>query len=102
MVCFRRGYKVQLNGIVGAMLLAYIAWATASIMWSTDTELTIKAVVRLLLMWLGAFAIAKQLTIYKIAYMTFYVSVLTVLVSVATELVLEPRSYKYFVAIVRA
>jgi exopolysaccharide production protein ExoQ len=80
--------KPQVNGLAGAAFLAYIAWACASVLWSTDVELTSKASVRLLLMCLGALAIARRLTIRQIAHITFSISALTLLVSIVAELAL--------------
>lgn len=81
----RTRYRVTLNGLLGAGFLFYICWVVLSITWSIDTGLTLKAVVRFILMCAGALAIAKTMSIRQIAVLTFYMCLLTLIVSVVYE-----------------
>jgi O-antigen ligase len=83
-----RSRKIHSNGLIGVALLAYIAWACASLIWTVDVDLTGKAAARLLLMFFGAVAIARKLTIQQIAKITLGISLVTLLVGVCDELTL--------------
>lgn len=78
--------KFHVNGMTGAALLAYIAWASASLIWTADVDLTGKAVVRLLLICFGAIAIGRRVSIQQIARITFGISLVTLLVSACVEI----------------
>ncbi len=78
---------IRANGLTSAALLAYVVWACASTLWSTDIGLTSKATVRLLLMFCGALAICTRLTLRQITYLAFGISGLTLLISVTLEIV---------------
>jgi O-antigen ligase len=80
--------KIRSNGLIGATFLTYIAWACASLVWTADVDLTGKAAARLLLMFLGAIAIARKLTIRQIAQITLGISLVTLLVGVCDEVAL--------------
>lgn len=79
--------NIRVNGLTGAAFLAYVAWACGSVAWSTDIGLTTKASVRLLLMCCGALAISRRLTIRQIAHIAFWISALTLLTSLALEII---------------
>lgn len=84
---FRHRFKnVRVNGWSGVAFLLFVAWACISIQWSADFQLTAKAAVRLLAMCFGAVAVATQLSSRKIASVIFRMSLLTLLIGVATEL----------------
>ena len=81
-----KGPRVKVNGKTGLAVSAYIIWTCASIFWSTDVNLTSKATIRLLLMYAGAVAISRRVTIEQLARITFLISTLTLAVSVALEI----------------
>ena len=80
--------RVQINGLLGILFLLYIAWIVLSIIWTVDTWLTVKAILRFTLMCMGALAIAKTLSIREIIILTLYVCLITLLISLSYELYL--------------
>lgn len=80
-----RQWPLRPSGLAGLALLSYIAMACASVAWTVDQALTIRAVARLLLMSAAAIAIAQSLTLRQITKLAFCVSAATLAVSTIIE-----------------
>lgn len=79
-------WRVRINGLLGIMFLFYIAWIVMSMIWTVDTWLTVKAVLRFILMCAGALAVAKTLSMRETVMLTLYICLLTLLTSLSCEL----------------
>ena len=86
---FRRGlHGLRSIGLMGYLILFYASWATLSIFW---TDLPLLTARRLMVFWIliiSAFSMAARLSLKDIAVLTFFISTITLLISIGAELAL--------------
>ena len=76
---------LRAEGRLGWLILSFLAVAIASIIWSEDVGITFRRVVVLVMLWLGALAIAMQFSYREIIFFGFLSASLTILIGVALE-----------------
>jgi exopolysaccharide production protein ExoQ len=100
-VSLRSGSKtprLQIRGLLGWLLIAFVAWASMSAMWSDDLPLTFKRLVAFAILCIVAFAVARRLSPREIILWTFYTTALYLVIAIFAELVtgiFHPFSYGY-------
>jgi len=84
---FRRGlHGLRPIGLMGYLILFYICWVIMSVLWAEVPLLTARRVMVFLILILSAFSLAAKLSLKDITFLTFFVSVTTLLVSIGAEL----------------
>lgn len=82
------GARLRPNGALGWIVLLYVGWAILSLVWAEDRGLTFRRVTVFVILCLAAAAIARQLTLHGILLLTFFCTVLFLIVGVLGELAL--------------
>ena len=67
----RNRNRLSANGALGALILFFLAWTALSILWSHDQALTVRRVVLLGMLCLGALAAAERFSFREIVYFAF-------------------------------
>ena len=84
----KRQQRLQVNGLLGGVMLFFMIWACLSVAWSMDPALTARRLLALAMLGLGAFAIAKRFSLLEIVEFTFVGFGLSVLVGLCCEIAL--------------
>ena len=85
----RRGRNpLRFRGAVPALLLFFVAWAWASVLWSYDEALTFRRVVILSILLIAALAAAERFTFRDIILLAFVSGCATIVIGLAAELAL--------------
>lgn len=82
-----KGSRLRVNGILGWSMLFFISLALASPAWAEDSSLTIRRVGVLVLLSLGAMAVATRLSQVQTAALAVCVCSFTLIISLAVEIV---------------
>ena len=77
---------MRFNGLMGWLLVAFVAWATMSALWSQDLGLTLKRLTSFLILCVVATAIVRRLSLRQILLWTFFTSALYLVIAIAAEL----------------
>ncbi|MFC1843885.1 O-antigen ligase family protein [Thermodesulfobacteriota bacterium] len=85
--------RLQINGLLGWLILFYLVWAALSIIWSINPNFTIKRVGILLLFSLGALYVADRLSLRETIALVFFICAVSVLLG-AYPYVVYPASIK--------
>ena len=88
--------RFQINGLLGWLILFYLVWAVLSITWSIDPRFTLKRVVILLLLSLGALYVADRFSLQETLALVFFICAVAVLGGLA-RYALHPS---YFIEII--
>src|ERR1035437_4113392 len=83
-----RGERLRLEGCLGWSLLFFLGWASLSLAWTGDPALTLRRLIFLLMVTLGAVATARRFPLRDIIMLTFFCSALFLLTGVVAELLL--------------
>lgn len=81
----RNRNRFGINGLLGWLILFYLIWAIFSTVWSNDMVFTIRRVVILILLSLGALAVAERFSLRDIAALAFFIFAATLLAAIFTE-----------------
>jgi O-antigen ligase len=79
---------IRFKGASAALLLFFVAWAWASILWSYDEALTLRRVVILSILLIAAVAAAERFSFRDIILFAFVSGCATIIVGLAAELAL--------------
>ncbi len=86
---FRRtGEKLSVRGITAGIMVFFFLWACLSVVWADDTMLTAKRLLVLILLCLGALAIAKHFSLLEITEAIFVSGALTAVISLVQNCVM--------------
>ena len=94
----RGGRRLELRSRLGWLLLAYVAWAGISILWSDDLPLTLRHFSVLLFCGTGALGIARQVTMRELCLIALAVTGILLVNGVCLEIALgtfQPFSAEY-------
>jgi exopolysaccharide production protein ExoQ len=83
-----RGAQLRANEPLGRTILFFLGWALLSLAWTEDPALTIRRLVVLLILCLAAVAMARRFSLREIAWLTFFCSILFLLIGVSAEVLL--------------
>jgi O-antigen ligase len=84
----KRQKRLRVNGFLGGLMLFFIVWACLSIAWTTDLALTVRKLVVLVMLSLGALALAKRLSLRDILAFTFVACGLVLVLGLCCEIAL--------------
>ena len=65
--------RLQINGLLGWLILFYLVWVVLSIIWSLDPRFTLKRVGILILLSLGALYVAERLSLQETIALVFFI-----------------------------
>ncbi len=82
----REGLRLDLSPGLGWMLLIYLVWCGASILWSTDMVQTSRRVMQLFLCCIAALGVARQVTMRQLCIIAMVVTSILILNGVRTEI----------------
>jgi exopolysaccharide production protein ExoQ len=82
------GIRLRIQGILGWTILLYTGWAILSLTWAQDTSLTLRRLVVFVILCVAAVAIARRCSTKEIVFVTFFWSLIYLLVGVSAELIL--------------
>ena len=68
----RRRNPLRTNGFLGYLTLFFLVWAVLSLAWANDTALTLRRLVILAMLSLGAIAVAERFSIRQIMLLFFF------------------------------
>jgi O-antigen ligase len=85
----RTGNRFCINGALGWLTTAYMAWILLSLTWSIDTMFTLRRITTLYLLSIGAAATALRYSIREIAVLTLYVCGITAVIALCNEIRLD-------------
>jgi O-antigen ligase len=83
---------IRSRGTLSLFILFYLIWALLSVAWSDDVDLTIRRVVILICLSVGAIGLAVRLSPRHIILLTVFVTGTTLIVSIVTEILLATFS----------
>jgi exopolysaccharide production protein ExoQ len=90
--------RLRINGALGWLILAFMAWALMSTMWAQDLQLTLKRLTSFVILCVFATALARRLSLRQILLWTFFTTALFFLVAITSEVVtgiFHPGAYGY-------
>jgi exopolysaccharide production protein ExoQ len=90
--------RLRIDGVMGWLLLAFVAWALMSTMWAQDLSLTLKRLTSFVIICIFAVALARRLSLREILLWTFFTTALFFLVAITFEVVFgifQPLAYGY-------
>lgn len=79
----------NVNGSLGWLIIFYTILIGLSVFWSHDTGLTVRRVGIFVLLSLGAYALAIELSLYEIVLLTFIICAVTLLFSIGSEIIMK-------------
>ena len=85
---FSHRKRLSFDKLTIFQFILFAGWAALSIIWAANQYLAIRRVFAAFLLCLGAFACAKRFTFRDILYFAFFISSVTLIVSVFTEIFL--------------
>lgn len=83
-----RGIRLRINDLLGWTMAFFTGWAILSLVWAEDRALSFRRLVILLILCLAAAAIARCFTLRRIVLLTFFCSIVFLLIGVSAELAL--------------
>jgi exopolysaccharide production protein ExoQ len=83
-----RGIRLRIQGLLAWTILLYTGWAVLSLAWAEDTPLTLRRLIVFVILSLAAVAIARRCSTNEIVFLTFFWSLLYLIVGISAELVL--------------
>src|SRR5580692_10579542 len=90
--------RLRINGALGWLILAFMAWALMSTMWAQDLQLTLKRLTSFVILCVFATALMRRLSLRQILLWTFFTTSLFFLVAITSEVVtgiFHPGAYGY-------
>lgn len=90
--------RLRIDGVMGWLLLAFMAWALMSTMWAQDLSLTLKRLTSFVIICIFAVALARRLSLREILLWTFLTTALFFLIAITFEVVsgiFHPLAYGY-------
>lgn len=90
--------RLRMQGFMGWLPMAFVAWASMSTMWSNDLPLTLKRLVSYLILCVVAIAVAKTFTLRNIILWVFFTTALGLVIAIFAELatgIFHPLAYGY-------
>ena len=88
----------KINDILGIAIIIYLIWVFISILWSDEQVLTIRKVIVLAMLWIGAAWIAARYSIRAIGYFVLFSGLITIILGVLAEIYLgtfQPLNISY-------
>jgi exopolysaccharide production protein ExoQ len=82
----KKYWRLRINGLLGWLMLTYVAIALASPAWAEDPSLTIRRAGVLALLFLGALAMVARYSEIQIVALTVFTCSFTLIVSLAVEI----------------
>jgi exopolysaccharide production protein ExoQ len=89
---------LRIDGAMGWLLLAFVAWALVSTMWAQDLPLTLKRLASFIIICVFATAVARRLTLREVLLWTFFTTALFLAIALASEILagmFHPSAYGY-------
>jgi exopolysaccharide production protein ExoQ len=86
-ICYRRT-MLRINGSLGWLLLFFAGWAAISLTWADDPAQVLRRLVAFGAMCLAATATVRRLAMREILLLTFFCSILFLLIGASAELIL--------------
>ena len=93
-----RDPRLRINGALGWLILAFLAWALLSTMWAQDLSLTLKRLTSFGILCVFATALTRRLSLREILLWTFFTTALFFLVAIIAEVatgIFHPGAYGY-------
>jgi exopolysaccharide production protein ExoQ len=90
--------RLRIQGFMGWLPMAFVAWASMSTIWSNDVPLTLKRLVSFLILCMVAVAVAKTFTLRKIILWVFFTTAVGLVIAIFAELatgIFHPLAYGY-------
>ena len=84
-LCRREGRRLQIEGLLPALMIFYLAWAAASLAWSIQPGMSARRLAVLMFCVLGALGFARQFQARDIAFMTVVILGAYLAVGIAAE-----------------
>jgi len=84
----RRRNPLRTNGFLGYLTLFFLVWAVLSLAWANDTALTLRRLVILAMLSLGAIAVAERFSIRQIMLLFFFCCGVFLVVGIFAEIAL--------------
>ena len=85
----RRRNPLKPHGLLGWLLIFFLAWSVFSVVWAVDTILAVRKVTALAMLLLGVVAVAERFSLRKIMLLAYYGSSLLLLIGVIAEVRLD-------------
>lgn len=82
---YRKRNRLRVNKLLGWLIFFYLLWAISSILWSDSIWLTVRRVMILVLLSIGALAIAERLSLRETAALVLFICTITLLTSIVAE-----------------
>ena len=77
---------LRINGVLGWLVLFYLAWSFVSILWASDPALTFRRLVILVLSCLGVLAVVRRFRFEDLIRFTFLSTSIYLLIGLAVEI----------------
>jgi exopolysaccharide production protein ExoQ len=90
--------RLRIDGTLGWLLLAFVAWALISTTWTQDLPLTLKRLTSFIILCVFATAVARRLTLREVLLWTFFTTALFLGIAFASEIfagMFHPGLYGY-------
>jgi O-antigen ligase len=90
--------RLHIDGTMGWLLIAFVAWALTSTMWAQDPPLTLRRLTSFLILCVFATAVARRLTLREVLLWTFFTTALFLVIAFATEMMsgmFQPLAFGY-------
>jgi exopolysaccharide production protein ExoQ len=85
LVYFRR---LAPGTLLALLLILFVAWACLSVLWSTEPDLTLRRVIVLILLMIGATGVAARCSLHEIAWIGFVAGFVLLTAGILCELAL--------------
>ena len=89
---------LRIDGPMGWLLIAFVAWSLMSVLWAQDPSLTLKRLTSFIIICVAAVAIVRRLSLREILLWTFYTTALFLVIAFTAELVsgiFQPLAFGY-------
>jgi exopolysaccharide production protein ExoQ len=83
-----RGARLRINGPLGWTTLFFASWAVLSLVWAEDAALTFRRLLVFATLCLAATAIARRFSLREVVLLTFFCSILFLIIGVSAEIAL--------------
>ncbi len=92
------GKRLRFDGLLAFLVLSYLAWCLASVLWSTEPPITIRRLAALVFCCLGALGISRQLGARDLCVLGMFIATAYIILGVCAEISLgtfQPFSSEY-------
>jgi exopolysaccharide production protein ExoQ len=84
----KKGYRIRINGFLGGLIIFFLCWAVCSLSWADDPILTLRRLIILIALSIGALAIAARFSIRELLVFVLFGCCLTLLLGLGAEIAL--------------